>query len=69
MGAGVTGQQGEAMAGSAGIFQAFPARARGISPSLLRLAARDGVMAGFGTQGYTLALRRVAQLQDKVPAE
>src|SRR5437762_12162729 len=29
----------------------------------------DGVMAGLGTQGYTLALRRVAQLQDKAPAK
>jgi len=29
----------------------------------------DGVMAGLGTQGYTLALRRVAHLQDKPPAK
>jgi 3-dehydroquinate dehydratase len=27
------------------------------------------VMAGLGTQGYTLALRRVARLLDKAPAE
>ncbi len=28
----------------------------------------DGVMAGFGTQGYGLALRRVAQLMDEKAA-
>lgn len=25
----------------------------------------DGVIAGFGTQGYTLAIRRIAALMDK----
>ncbi len=29
----------------------------------------DGVMAGLGTQGYKLALRRVAELQDKASAK
>lgn len=29
----------------------------------------DGVMAGFGTQGYTLALRRLAHLFDKSAAK
>jgi 3-dehydroquinate dehydratase II len=28
----------------------------------------DGVIAGLGTQGYTLALRRIAQLRDKSDA-
>jgi len=28
----------------------------------------DGVIAGFGTQGYTLALRRLARLLEGVPA-
>ena len=29
----------------------------------------DGVMAGFGTQGYSLALRRIAVLLDAAPAK
>ena len=29
----------------------------------------DGVIAGLGTQGYTLALRRLAHLLDKPPAK
>src|SRR5580658_6154032 len=29
----------------------------------------DGVIAGFGTQGYLLALRRVARLIDEAPRE
>jgi 3-dehydroquinate dehydratase-2 len=28
----------------------------------------DGVIAGFGTQGYQLALRRIARLIDEAPA-
>ena len=28
----------------------------------------DGVIAGFGTQGYLLALRRIARLIDEAPA-
>jgi len=28
----------------------------------------DGVMAGFGIQGYTLALRRIAELIDRKAA-
>ncbi len=45
-------------------------QARALPPPLLRTPYRaDGVVAGFGTQGYPLALRRIAHLLDKPAAK
>ena len=42
---------------------ADPVQLRALTDSLRELSGRaDGVIAGFGTQGYVLALRRLARL-------